>query len=268
MWLGLTLEILAVNRYVFERMLSSLTRKISDRARPEANLVHVHTTDVAVTHAALVFGPQLEPSFASPEGRQLWQLYMTELVSLDPIDQAPGVSFPTLKVRSPYIVRVLATPAFRTAILALTPTLAPPLTAMTLDPLIWFISSNGSQGVSVHGKPRSNLVADARSKKSHESQSTAGFLLNQHTVGKVLQFAAAEFVCGQGSRHQLQLAYVLLYPVHWSDAADMHFIRVDEASPTFISALQVGTSVMAFGRATDPALDANVEFVIDISTTK
>jgi len=255
-------------RYVFERMLSSLTRKISDRARPEANLINVHTTDVAVTHAALVFAPQLKPSFSSSEGKQLWELYMTDLVCLEPVKDSPAVHFPTLIVRSPYIVRADVTDEFRREISKLLQSLMSPLAAMKLNPLLWFISSNGSQGVTVHGKPRSNLVADARSRKSSQSQSTAGFLLDQKTVGKVLQFAVAEFLSAEGICYTLELAYVLLYPCHWSEAADMHFIRLQESSATFITAQQIGTTVMAFGRATDSALETDQEFAIDVSTSK
>jgi hypothetical protein len=250
----------AVWGYVLERFMSIVCRTINDRAHPETNLVNAHSIHVAAQHAAAVWADKLHSSFAvNAHGLELFDTYIASSLRLCNVPElSKPVQFPKLVSRRPYVTRERLTAEQVKEVSALLQGNVLLSGGFHVEELAWLVSS----GVTVHGKPRSCIIAHRR-RRSHKAQSTCGFRLSPGRVGRVINFLVADLSQSGRAVHAVQLAFVYMHQVYLDPTYQLQYIKLHEAETRFMFAADVGLSVVAFGDESDVS-GVTHQIVIDV----
>lgn len=174
--------------YMFERFLSTLTRKIHDRKRPESNLINAHLDDIATRHVMHVYAPTIKRSFHSEAGQVIFDTLLSVNESIGPPKpEPPTVIFPKLRCRPPWTDMGHLSDTQCDELGALLAMEENMFESFRIMPQFWKIL----RGVRIHGTLRKTCCGEHILKRASKKQgSTSAFILDNHTIGRIVYFAS------------------------------------------------------------------------------
>ena len=218
--------------YMFERFLSTLTRKIHNRSSPESNLMDMHMIDIAVQHVSSVYAEDMKESFDGPVG---FQLFRNITMNNDLLTATPDmeIGLPTLRVRAPYILQANLSSTEHDEILAL-------LDVTELDSKIWLITTAVKYIIL-----RTTTVQDQRRNLGPFAITSAGFYGGDDMVGRIQSFVVVDAII---NGHPVQRSVVLvdLYRRQYDVETRLYFIDVNTKQRKFVTFDYLGTLTVVF----------------------
>jgi len=236
---------LSIYMYI-ERYLSTLTRKIHDRNRPEDNLCEAHADDIATQHAALMYDRKLASNFMSDMGQKVHIRFMQSAqpvtaTSSTRYDKAHNVKFPLLTQRKPYVTKQTLDQVLIDKIahrLNEDPTM---LETYQILPTYWRIISR----VKINGITRRTQYLDERRRTKNKLGSTSSFIYDNDTLGRIIYYMVVvveDLTQENPIPLQRELVYVRLYQRHYDELGQMSYINTtDDTKNVVLTIDQIGT---------------------------
>ena len=219
--------------FMFERFLSTLTRKIHDRYRPESNMVQNQADDVATANVNFMYGGKLKDSFQGDLGGRIYKKYIQQATFLRSTKPTPLVQFPACVQRPPYVYRASLTFAEHSQLGDTLQTGTGSYSGGQVDQKYWCITSK----ILINGVVRSTMADHAR-RRHRGYGTTASFRVDDGTMAEIVCFMRGTYTrlsrFGSHIHAIYEVAQLHVYPVYYDLGSQLYYVKYSERQVVFM----------------------------------